>query len=163
MGTVFQNFSLWLHMTVLQNVMAAPIHAHVRAAAEVRSEAMAFLEHVVLADRADTCRHRLSGGQKQRVAITRTLAIRPEVLLFDESTSALDTEMVGEVLGVIRALAGRGMIMLVVTHEMGFTCDVSDQVVFLDGGELVETSSPEAFFQQLGTERARQFLTRYTV
>ncbi len=123
---------------------------------------MALLEQVGLADKADSYPHRLSGGQKQRVAITRALAIRPEVLLFDEPTSALDPEMVGEVLGVMRALAGRGMTMLVVTHEMGFAREVSDQVVFLDGGKLVETGSPEVFFQQPRTERARKFLARYT-
>ncbi|WP_186051877.1 amino acid ABC transporter ATP-binding protein [Burkholderia gladioli] len=160
-GTVFQSFALWPHMTVLQNVMAAPLHVHGRAAAEVRGEAMALLEQVGLADKADSYPHRLSGGQKQRVAITRALAIRPEVLLFDEPTSALDPEMVGEVLGVMRALAGRGMTMLVVTHEMGFAREVSDQVVFLDGGKLVETGSPEVFFQQPRTERARKFLARY--
>lgn len=130
-GTVFQSFALWPHMTVLQNVMAAPLHVHGRAAAEVRGEAMALLEQVGLADKADSYPHRLSGGQKQRVAITR-------------------------------ALAGRGMTMLVVTHEMGFAREVSDQVVFLDGGKLVETGSPEVFFQQPRTERARKFLARYT-
>ncbi|WP_059410898.1 amino acid ABC transporter ATP-binding protein [Cupriavidus basilensis] len=160
-GTVFQNFALWPHMTVLGNVMEAPVHVHGRPRAEVRAEALALLETVGLASKAEAYPHQLSGGQKQRVAIARALAIRPEVLLFDEPTSALDPEMVGEVLGVMRDLAARGLTMLVVTHEMGFARDVANEVIFLDGGKLVETGRPEDFFGHPKTERAQKFLARF--
>jgi polar amino acid transport system ATP-binding protein len=161
-GTVFQNFALWPHMTVLENVMEAPIHVHGRPRAEVRNEALALLETVGLVSKADVYPHQLSGGQKQRVAIARALAIRPEVLLFDEPTSALDPEMVGEVLGVMRTLATQGLTMLVVTHEMGFARDVANDVIFLDGGKLVETGAPDVFFRNPQTERAQRFLARFT-
>jgi polar amino acid transport system ATP-binding protein len=161
-GMVFQHFALWPHMTVLQNVMEAPLHVHGRPRSEVRREALCLLETVGLAGKADVHPHRLSGGQKQRVAIARALAIRPEVLLFDEPTSALDPEMVGEVLGVMRALAAQGMSMLVVTHEMAFARDVAHDVVFLDGGKIVETGAPDRFFNAPQTERARKFLSRFT-
>ena len=160
-GTVFQNFALWPHMTVLENVMEAPVQVHGRNRAQVRDEAMALLQKVGLDGKADAFPHRLSGGQKQRVAIARALAIRPQVLLFDEPTSALDPEMVGEVLSVMQDLAQQGMTMLVVTHEMGFARDVADHVIFLDGGKLVETGTPQAFFEHPQTERARSFLARF--
>ncbi|WP_454723725.1 MULTISPECIES: amino acid ABC transporter ATP-binding protein [Cupriavidus] len=160
-GTVFQNFALWPHMTVLGNVMEAPVHVHGRPRAEVRGEALALLEAVGLASKADVYPHQLSGGQKQRVAIARALAIRPEVLLFDEPTSALDPEMVGEVLGVMRNLAAQGLTMLVVTHEMGFAREVANAVIFLDGGKLVESGRPEDFFRHPKTERAQKFLARF--
>lgn len=160
-GTVFQNFALWPHLTVLENVMEAPVNVHGRPPAEVRKEAMALLERVGMGAKADVHPHRLSGGQKQRVAISRALAIRPQVLLFDEPTSALDPEMVGEVLQVMRDLAGEGLTMMVVTHEMGFARDVADQVMFLDGGKLVESGTPAQFFGSPRTDRARKFLARY--
>jgi len=160
-GTVFQNFALWPHLTVLENVMEAPVHVHGRPAAAVRGEAMQLLDRVGLAAKADAYPHRLSGGQKQRVAISRALAIKPQVLLFDEPTSALDPEMVGEVLAVMRSLATDGMTMMVVTHEMRFARDVADNVMFLDGGKLVEMDTPENFFDRPKTERARKFLSRY--
>lgn len=160
-GTVFQNFALWPHLTVLQNVMEAPIHVHRRPVAEVRPEALALLDQVGLANKADDYPHRLSGGQKQRVAIARALAIRPQVLLFDEPTSALDPEMVGEVLDVIRGLSAQGRTMMIVTHEMAFARQVADWIVFLDDGKLVEQDTPDNFFTRPSTERARRFLARY--
>jgi polar amino acid transport system ATP-binding protein len=160
-GTVFQNFALWPHLTVLQNVMEAPIHVHRRPVAEVRSEALALLDQVGLANKTDHYPHRLSGGQKQRVAIARALAIRPQVLLFDEPTSALDPEMVGEVLDVIRGLSAQGRTMVIVTHEMAFARQVADWIVFLDDGKLVEQNTPDNFFTRPSTERARRFLSRY--
>lgn len=161
-GIVFQNFALWPHMTVLENVMEAPVHVLGRRADEVRDEALALLDKVGLGGKANEYPHRLSGGQKQRVAITRALAIKPEVLLFDEPTSALDPEMVGEVLGVMRNLAAQGLTMLVVTHEMAFARDVANKIIFLDGGKLVEVDTPENFFNRPKTERARRFLTRFS-
>lgn len=160
-GTVFQNFALWSHLTVLQNVMEAPVHVHRRPSAEVRPEALALLEQVGLANKADDYPHRLSGGQKQRVAIARALAIRPQVLLFDEPTSALDPEMVGEVLDVIKGLSAQGRTMMIVTHEMAFARQVADWIVFLDDGKLVEQDTPDNFFTRPSTERARRFLSRY--
>ena len=161
-GTVFQNFALWPHLTVLENVMEAPVHVHKRPSADVRKEALALLEQVGLGAKVNEYPHRLSGGQKQRVAISRALAIKPQVLLFDEPTSALDPEMVGEVLEVMRNLAAEGLTMMVVTHEMDFARDVSDQVIFLDDGKLVEMGTPADFFNCPSTERARKFLTRYS-
>lgn len=161
-GTVFQNFALWPHLTVLENVMEAPVHVHNRPSAEVQKEALALLEQVGLGAKVNEYPHRLSGGQKQRVAISRALAIKPQVLLFDEPTSALDPEMVGEVLEVMRNLAAEGLTMMIVTHEMDFARDVSDQVIFLDDGKLVEMDTPANFFNRPRTERARKFLTRYS-
>lgn len=160
-GTVFQNFALWPHLTVLQNVMEAPLHVHKRPRVEVERESLELLETVGLASKAEVFPHQLSGGQKQRVAIARALAIRPELLLFDEPTSALDPEMVGEVLAVMRSLAAKGLTMVVVTHEMAFARDVADEVIFLDGGKLVETAPPEQFFNSPKTERAQRFLARF--
>jgi len=161
-GTVFQNFALWPHLTVLENVMEAPVHVHKRPSSEARNEAIALLEQVGLGAKVNEYPHRLSGGQKQRVAISRALAIKPQVLLFDEPTSALDPEMVGEVLEVMRSLAAEGLTMLVVTHEMDFARDVSDHVIFLDDGKLVEMGTPADFFNCPKTERARKFLARYS-
>lgn len=160
-GTVFQNFALWPHLTVLENVMEAPVHVHGRSPAEAREQAVLLLDRVGLSTKAHEYPHRLSGGQKQRVAISRALAIRPRVLLFDEPTSALDPEMVGEVLEVMRQLAATGLTMMVVTHEMGFARDVADNVMFLDGGKLVEMDTPDHFFQRPRTERAKRFLARH--
>jgi polar amino acid transport system ATP-binding protein len=160
-GMVFQHFALWPHLTVLQNVTEAPIQAQRRPKAEVRDEALALLSKVGLIDKRDAFPARLSGGQKQRVGIARALALRPDLLLFDEPTSALDPELVGEVLVVMRDLAREGMTMVVVTHEMGFARDAATRVMFLDRGRVVESGSPEKFFTQPETERARQFLQRY--
>ncbi len=160
-GMVFQHFALWPHLTVLQNVMAAPLYVQRRPAGEVRAAAEALLEKVGLSDKKDVFPARLSGGQKQRVGIARALAIRPDLLLFDEPTSALDPERGGEVSVVMRELAHDGMTMVVVTHEMGFARDAATRVVFIDRGRVVETGTPQQFFSAPVTERARQFLQRY--
>jgi polar amino acid transport system ATP-binding protein len=160
-GMVFQHFALWPHMTVLQNVMAAPVQVQRRPKAEVRDEAEALLAKVGLSEKRDAFPARLSGGQKQRVGIARALAMRPELLLFDEPTSALDPELVGEVLVVMRQLAGDGMTMVVVTHEMAFAREAASRIVFMDGGRTVESGDPESFFGAPATDRARQFLLRY--
>jgi polar amino acid transport system ATP-binding protein len=160
-GMVFQHFALWPHLTVLQNLMEAPVQVQKRPRAEVRDEALALLAKVGLGDKRDTFPAKLSGGQKQRVGIARALAMRPDLLLFDEPTSALDPELVGEVLVVMRELAREGMTMVVVTHEMGFARDAATRILFLDRGRMVETAAPERFFSSPETERARQFIQRY--
>jgi polar amino acid transport system ATP-binding protein len=160
-GMVFQHFALWPHLTVLQNLMEAPVQVQKRPRAEVRDEALGLLAKVGLSDKHDAFPAKLSGGQKQRVGIARALAMRPELLLFDEPTSALDPELVGEVLVVMRELAREGMTMVVVTHEMGFARDAATRVLFLDRGRVVETAPPEKFFSNPETERARQFIQRY--
>jgi polar amino acid transport system ATP-binding protein len=160
-GMVFQHFALWPHLTVLQNVMEAPLHVQQRPKAEVREEAEALLARVGLSDKIDVFPAKLSGGQKQRVGIARALAMRPALILFDEPTSALDPELVGEVLTVMRDLARDGMTMVVVTHEMSFAREAAGRVIFMDRGAIVETGRPEAFFRAPSTDRARQFLLRY--
>jgi ABC-type polar amino acid transport system, ATPase component len=160
-GMVFQHFALWPHLTVLQNLMEAPVQVQRRPKAEVRDEALALLAKVGLSDKRDVFPAKLSGGQKQRVGIARALAMRPDLLLFDEPTSALDPELVGEVLVVMRELAHEGMTMVVVTHEMGFARDAATRILFLDHGRVVETAAPEKFFSSPETERARQFIQRY--
>jgi len=160
-GMVFQHFALWPHMTVLQNVMEAPVHVLKRDKREVRKEAEALLRRVGLADKMDSFPARLSGGQKQRVGIARSLAMKPDLILFDEPTSSLDPELVGEVLTVMQDLAREGLTMVVVTHEMSFARDVASRVVFMDKGQIVETGNPDQFFRTPQTERARQFLARY--
>ena len=160
-GMVFQHFALWPHLTVLQNLMEAPVQVQRRPKTEVRDEALALLEKVGLFEKRDAFPSRLSGGQKQRVGIARALAMRPDLLLFDEPTSALDPELVGEVLVVMRELAREGMTMVIVTHEMGFAREAATRVLFLDRGRNVESGSPEKFFAHPETERARQFLQRY--
>jgi polar amino acid transport system ATP-binding protein len=160
-GMVFQHFALWPHLTVLQNLMEAPIQVQRRPKAEVREEALALLAKVGLSDKRDAFPAKLSGGQKQRVGIARALAMHPDLLLFDEPTSALDPELVGEVLVVMRDLAREGMTMVIVTHEMTFARDAATRVLFLDRGRVVETGSPDKFFSNPETERARQFLQRY--
>jgi polar amino acid transport system ATP-binding protein len=160
-GMVFQHFALWPHLSVLQNVMEAPLHVQGRPKAEVRDEAETLLRRVGLYEKRDVFPARLSGGQKQRVGIARALAMKPALMLFDEPTSALDPELVGEVLAVMRDLAAAGMTMVVVTHEMAFAREAASRVIFLDHGMVVESAAPEAFFSAPATDRARQFLLRY--
>nr|WP_231704657.1 amino acid ABC transporter ATP-binding protein [Arthrobacter caoxuetaonis] len=159
-GMVFQHFNLFPHMTVLQNIMLAPVELKKGSKAEVRANALALLDRVGLADKADARPAQLSGGQKQRVAIARALAMKPDVMLFDEATSALDPEMVGEVLQVIRDLAKEGMTMVVVTHEMGFAREVADRVVFMADGLIVEENSPEELFGNPQSSRLQDFLAK---
>jgi polar amino acid transport system ATP-binding protein len=161
-GMVFQSFNLWPHLSVLENVTEAPIHVLGMAKDAAIARAEKLLEKVGIGEKRDAYPYVLSGGQKQRVAIARALAMNPEVILFDEPTSALDPELVGEVLTVMRALAEEGMTMVVVTHEMDFARDVSDEIVFIDRGSVVERKSPDDFFDRPETARARQFLSRYT-
>ena len=160
MGMVFQHFTLFPHMTILQNMTLAPIHLLKKSKAEAEEKAMALLERVGLADRANAYPSQLSGGQKQRIAIVRALCMEPEVMLFDEPTSALDPEMVGEVLEVMKDLAREGMTMVVVTHEMGFAREVGSRVLFMDEGKLVEENTPEAFFANPTNERTKLFLSK---
>lgn len=157
-GMVFQHFNLFKNMTVLKNMMYAPMTVNKLSAKEAEEKALKLLERVGLKDKADEYPSRLSGGQKQRVAIARALAMEPEVLLFDEPTSALDPEMVKEVLDVIKSLATTGITMALVTHEMGFAKEVAQKIVFLDGGYLLEEATPTEFFANPKTERAKQFL-----
>ncbi|MEV0679607.1 amino acid ABC transporter ATP-binding protein [Actinosynnema sp. NPDC050436] len=159
-GFVFQNFNLFPHLTVLQNVVEAPVSARRRPVAEVRAEARALLARVGLADKEDAYPRHLSGGQQQRVAIARALALEPKVLLFDEPTSALDPELVGEVLDVIKDLARSGTTMVVVTHEIGFAREVADTVVFVDGGLVVEQGPPGQVLDDPQHPRTRAFLSK---
>ena len=156
---VFQSFNLWSHMTVLENVVEAPVHVQKRPRAEAVAEAEALLAKVGIAEKRNHYPAHLSGGQQQRAAIARALAMRPQVLLFDEPTSALDPELVGEVLRVMRALAEEGRTMLVVTHEMGFARDVSSRVVFLHQGVVEEEGPPAQVFGAPRSERFRQFIS----
>lgn len=160
-GMVFQHFALWPHLSVIDNVMEAPLHVLKRDRATVREEAVLLLERVGLADKYDQFPSRLSGGQKQRVGIARALAMKPDVLLFDEPTSALDPMLVGEVLNVMKALANEGATMVIVTHEMEFARQVADQIVFMDEGQVVETSTPHTFFTSPKSARAQKFLARF--
>lgn len=157
-GMVFQQFNLFPHLTVLQNVAEAPIHVKGVAPAVARAEAMVLLDKVGLASKADSYPRALSGGQQQRIAIARALAMRPKLMLFDEVTSSLDPELKGEVLRVMRALAEEGMTMLVVTHELGFAREVADRVVFMEQGRIVEVGTPEAMFTAPQSARTREFL-----
>lgn len=157
-GFVFQQFNLFPHLTALENCMLAPVNLKRASKAEARAYAMELLEGVGLAHKADAYPHQLSGGQQQRVAIARALAMRPPIMLFDEPTSALDPEMVGEVLQVMRRLAGQGMTMVCVTHEMGFARDVADRIWFMAEGKILEKGTPEQFFTQPQHPRAQQFL-----
>jgi len=159
-GTVFQQFNLFPHMTALRNVMLAPVHVLKRPVAEVREEAQALLRRVGIESKANVYPHQLSGGEQQRVAIARALALQPKLMLFDEATSALDPEMVSEVLDTMRDLARSGMTMLVVTHEMGFAREVADRVVFFDHGSIVEEGSPGHFFSRAVEPRTRRFLEK---
>ena len=160
-GMVFQSFNLWPHLSVIENVTEAPVHVLGMTKDEARAQASKLLDKVGLSDKRDAYPYVLSGGQKQRVAIARALAMNPEVILFDEPTSALDPELVGEVLATMRTLADEGMTMVVVTHEMKFAREASDEIVFIDQGSIVERQPPDAFFEQPLTARAHQFLSRY--
>ncbi len=159
LGMVFQSFNLWAHMTVLQNIAEGPVQVLKRSRAEAREEAMALLEKVGLESRFDSYPAQLSGGQQQRVAIARALAMQPKVLLFDEPTSSLDPELVGEVLRVMQDLAQEGRTMIVVTHEMGFAREVSDRTVFLHRGRIEEEGSPADLFGAPKSGRLQQFLS----
>ena len=159
-GFVFQSFNLFPHLTVLDNVVEAPVAALGRDKAEVRAEARTLLERVGLADKVDAYPRQLSGGQQQRVAIARALALRPRLVLFDEPTSALDPELVGEVLAVIKDLAAAGTTMIIVTHEVGFAREVADTVVFLDGGRVLEQGPPDQVLDHPRHPRTAAFLRR---
>ena len=161
MGMVFQSFNLWPHFTVLQNVIEAPVHVLGMSKDDAVVRAEQLLEKVGLEAKRDAYPYSLSGGQKQRVAIARALAMEPTVMLFDEPTSSLDPELVGEVLSVMRDLAAEVMTMLVVTHEMSFAREVCQEVVFMNDGQVIERATPEKFFSNPQTDRAQRFLTRY--
>ena len=160
MGMVFQQFNLFPHMNILNNLTCAPILLKKIPREQAEKKAMELLARVGLADRADAYPNQLSGGQKQRVAIVRALCMEPEIMLFDEPTSALDPEMVGEVLDVMKELAREGMTMVVVTHEMGFAREVSNRVLFLDDGMIAEEGTPEQIFQEPRCERLQNFLAK---
>lgn len=159
-GMVFQRFNLFAHLSVLENIMIAQTTVLKMSKYEAREHAMVLLERVGLAHKAEALPQRLSGGQQQRVAICRALAMKPKLMLFDEPTSALDPEMVEEVLQVMLELAGSGMTMVVVTHEMGFARQVSDRIVFMEGGRIIEESAPDAFFDNPQQARTQQFLQK---
>jgi glutamate transport system ATP-binding protein len=159
-GMVFQQFNLFPHMTVLENVTLGPLEVSDVAPAAVRDFARDLLERVGIPEKADDYPADLSGGQQQRVAIARALAIRPKLMLFDEPTSALDPEMIREVLDVMRDLAREGMTMIVVTHEMGFAREVCDRIVFIDDGRIVEEGTPDEFFNRTKSERAKEFVDK---
>ena len=160
MGMVFQHFNLFPNMTVLKNMTIAPMKLLGKSKEEAEAKAAALLERVGLPDRADAYPNQLSGGQKQRIAIVRALCMDPDVMLFDEPTSSLDPEMVGEVLDVMKQLAREGMTMVVVTHEMGFAREVGTRVLFMDEGKIVEENSPEGLFSAPKSERLKSFLAK---
>jgi len=157
-GMVFQNYELFPHMTVIENILLGPLKVQKRNKAEALEQAEKLLDRVGLLDRKDSYPRQLSGGQKQRIAIVRALCMNPEIILFDEVTASLDPEMVREVLDVILGLAKQGMTMVIVTHEMGFARSVADRIIFMDNGEICEESNPEEFFTNPKTERAKHFL-----
>ncbi len=160
MGMVFQHFNLFPHLTVIENIMLAPVKLKLQSKAEAKENAMRLLERIGLADKANVYPSTLSGGQKQRIAIVRALAMNPEVMLFDEPTSALDPEMVGEVLELMKELAHQGMTMVVVTHEMGFAKEVGTRIIFMDEGVIEEESTPNEFFENPKSQRAKDFLSK---
>ena len=163
MGMVFQQFNLFPHMSVLDNLTCGPVNVKKADKKEAEKKAMELLTRVGLAEKADQFPRNLSGGQQQRVAIARALAMDPEVMLFDEPTSALDPEMVGEVLDVMKALAKVGMTMIVVTHEMGFAKEVADRVIFMDGGYIVEQGTPDEVLNHPQMERTKDFLSKVLI
>ncbi|MBQ9539398.1 MAG: amino acid ABC transporter ATP-binding protein [Treponema sp.] len=158
MNMVFQHFNLFPHLTVMQNITLAPVTLKIQSEEQAAENALSLLSRIGLADKADCYPSSLSGGQKQRIAIVRSLAMNPKVILFDEPTSALDPEMVGEVLALMKDLAKEGMTMVVVTHEMGFAREVATRVLFMDGGLIAESGSPDEIFQTAKSERLKQFL-----
>ena len=160
MGMVFQQFNLFPHKTVLENITIAPIKVKKMKKSDAEAKAIRLLEKVGLENKKDAYPTQLSGGQKQRIAIARALAMEPDVMLFDEPTSALDPEMVGEVLNVMKDLASEGMTMVVVTHEMSFAKEVGDRIVFMDGGNILESGKPEEFFANPKNERTKEFLSK---
>lgn len=160
-GLVFQNFNLFPHYSVLKNIMEAPVLVQKRNRDEVKAEALELLKKMGLEDKADAYPYQLSGGQQQRVSIARALAMKPNILFFDEPTSALDPELTGEILKVIKTLAAEHMTMVIVTHEMAFARDVSDYVIFMDGGVIVEQGKPEEVIGNPKEERTRAFLSRF--
>ena len=160
MGMVFQHFNLFPHLTVLENIILAPVHLKLQTRKEAEENARRLLERIGLLDKAATYPAMLSGGQKQRIAIVRALAMNPEVMLFDEPTSALDPEMVGEVLDLIRELADEGMTMVIVTHEMGFAREVATRVMFVDEGQIKEQNTPEELFSNPKNPRLKEFLSK---
>jgi ABC-type polar amino acid transport system ATPase subunit len=159
-GMVFQQFNLFPHKTVVENITLGPTEVNKLSDAEAKKRAQQLLERVGIPEKADSFPADLSGGQQQRVAIARALAMDPKLMLFDEPTSALDPEMIREVLDVMRDLAKSGMTMIVVTHEMGFAREVCDRIVFIDGGKIVEEAPPEEFFKQAKSERAKEFVDK---
>ncbi|WP_141732074.1 amino acid ABC transporter ATP-binding protein [Oligoflexus tunisiensis] len=159
-GMVFQQFNLFPHLTVLENLCLAPIWVQGRPKKEIEAQAMEYLQRVKIPDQAHKYPSQLSGGQQQRVAIARALCMNPRIMLFDEPTSALDPEMIKEVLDVMVELAGSGMTMVCVTHEMGFARQVADRVIFMDQGEIIEEAAPEEFFTQPKSERTRTFIAQ---
>jgi ABC-type polar amino acid transport system ATPase subunit len=159
-GMVFQQFNLFPHMTVLENITLAPLEVETVGRAEADARARRLLERVGIPEKAESYPADLSGGQQQRVAIARALAVEPKLMLFDEPTSALDPEMIREVLDVMRDLAREGMTMIVVTHEMGFAREVCDRIVFIDDGRIVEQGTPDEFFNQTQSERAKEFVDK---
>ena len=160
MGMVFQHFNLFNNMTVLQNLMLAPVQLKIKTPEEAEKIAMNLLRRIGLEEKANVYPSTLSGGQKQRIAIIRALAMEPEVILFDEPTSALDPEMVGEVLDLIKELADEGMTMVIVTHEMGFAKEVADRVLFMDGGVIAEEAPPQELFNNPKMPRTKEFLSK---
>ena len=163
MGMVFQHFNLFPHKTILENITLAPIKLLGKKKQEAEKEGMELLKLVGLQEKANAYPSQLSGGQKQRIAIVRSLAMNPDVILFDEPTSALDPEMVGEVLELMKKLAGNGMTMVVVTHEMGFAKEVASRVIFMEGGQIREQGTPEEFFANPKDERLKEFLSKVLV
>ncbi len=159
-GMVFQQFNLFPHLSILENVVLAPVHVQKRRQSEAEDHGMRLLHQMGIASHASKYPSQLSGGEQQRVAIVRALALKPELLLFDEPTSALDPERVNEVLDAIRNLADQGMTMVVVTHEISFAKEVSDKVLFMDSGKVIETSTPEIFFSNAKHERSKKFLNQ---
>ncbi|MGI5173126.1 amino acid ABC transporter ATP-binding protein [Treponema sp. OMZ 840] len=160
MGMVFQHFNLFPHLTVLQNIMLAPVTQKLATKEEARAKALSLLKRIGLEDKAEVYPSQISGGQKQRIAIVRSLAMGPDVMLFDEPTSALDPEMVGEVLSLMRELAAEGMTMAVVTHEMGFAREVADKILFMDEGVVAEKGTPDEIFNHPQNKRLQQFLQK---
>lgn len=160
MGMVFQNFNLFPHLTVLENITLAPVKLKLQSKEEAEKNAIRLLERIGLADKKDVYPSKLSGGQKQRIAIVRSLAMNPEIMLFDEPTSALDPEMIGEVLNLMKQLAEDGMTMVVVTHEMSFANSVANRVLFMDNGQILEENNPRDFFSNPVHDRSKEFLSK---